>query len=134
MAVKLHLGLAVLIRDAEMVKQACPRPFAIAFVSCTQVFDDGLGVHLFLQVNGGRIGGDGGLIDILASPDDLRIKVGVAQVVCGLDGLCILGIHHRRQFRRGDVHPVVRVRDGIDGGAFVGHVMLAFSTGANALR
>ena len=121
--VELDLRLAVVVGEAEMVEEVDPRPLTIALPARAHVFDDRFGVHLFLKVDRRRVDGDGGLVDVLAPPDELRVEIGVAPLVCHLDRRRVVRIHHRRELGRGDVHPGVVMGDRVDGGLLVGHFL-----------
>ena len=98
MAVELHLGLAILVRQAEMAEEIfgllAPGP---------QVVDQRLGMHLLLKVDRRRVDGQLGLIRILPTPDELRIEIAVAPLIGHLDCLSIRGFHDRFEFGRGNV-------------------------------
>lgn len=91
--VELNLRLAVVIRYAKVVKQVRAATLAIAFVARAQVFDDCLGMHLFLQIDRWRIDRHRLLINILTAPDQLRVQIRVALLVGDLDRLGIIRVH-----------------------------------------
>ena len=122
MAVELHLGLGRVIGQPEMIEEVRAAALAIALAAPAQILDDRLGMHLFLQVEGRRVGGDMGRVHILAPPDQLRIEVRIAPRIGRPDGRRIGGVHHRRELRRGNVHAVGVMGDRLDPGFLgVGH-------------
>ena len=81
-----------------------------------QVFDQGLGVDFFLDVDGeDRDGEVFAVLLVLALPDELRVERGIAGIEKGFGG-GLVGRDEIAQLLGGDVGALVLVADGVDRG------------------